>query len=134
MKAQMIWHPGRVTHPLYKEQPSNHSSSVASLDLSAFAEFDNAPPEVWKHELHEIIDQVIERTRNKRNTAEAREETLAIYTNILRAQYASNEVTLRLDELIPAFVKCFKAGSTEREAIYALKGMHRCYFHVTIQH
>lgn len=76
------------------------------------------------------MDQVIERTRNKRNTAEAREETLAIYTNILRAQYASDEVTLRLDELIPAFVKCFKAGSTEREAIYALKGTLSCRLYV----
>lgn len=68
------------------------------------------------------MDQIIERTRNKRNTGEAREETLAVYTNILRAQYASEEVTLKLDEIVQALVKCFKSGSTEREAIFALRG------------
>ncbi|KAF2427212.1 hypothetical protein EJ08DRAFT_593172 [Tothia fuscella] len=106
-----------------EDEEESDELAVASLDLTAFAQFDEALPEVWKRELHEVMDQVVERTRNKRNTAEAREETLAIYSNILRAQYASDEITLRLDELIPSFVKCFKSGSTERESIYALKAL-----------
>ncbi|KAF2399569.1 hypothetical protein EJ06DRAFT_522448 [Trichodelitschia bisporula] len=87
-------------------------SSVASLDLNRFADFDNAPPEVWQHEVSECIEQIIERSRNKRNTTEAREETLAIYTNIVASQYAGEGVELRVDELVPALVKCFKSGST----------------------
>jgi hypothetical protein len=96
--------------------------SVASLDLN-FLEMEKAAPEVWKHELYEVMEQVIERTRNKRNTGEAREEILAIYANVLRAQYASEEVSLKLGELIPALIKCFKSGNTEREAIFALRAL-----------
>jgi hypothetical protein len=96
--------------------------SVASLDLN-FAALEHAAPEVWRHELNEVMDQVIERTRNKRNTGEAREEILAIYANVLRAQYASDEVSLKLGEIIPALIKCFKSGNAEREAIFALRAL-----------
>jgi hypothetical protein len=88
-----------------------------------FTELENAAPEVWKRELSEVIDQVIERTRNKRNTGEAREEILAIYTNILRAQYAAEEVSFKLGEIISALIKCFKSGNSEREALFALKAL-----------
>ncbi|TLD38738.1 putative phosphatidate cytidylyltransferase [Venturia nashicola] len=101
------------------------ASSVASLDLGtgSFAQFDSAPEEVWQHELREISEQIIERSRNKRNTGEAREEIMAIYTNILRAQYAAEEVGADLAELVPALLKSVKAGSGEREAVFALRAL-----------
>jgi Interferon-related developmental regulator (IFRD) len=97
--------------------------SVASLDIGFVHTFDQAPPEVWTHELAECIEQIIERSRNKRNTAEAREEQLAIYSSILKAQYAADEVQPKLDELLPALLKCFRSGSGEREAVFALKAL-----------
>jgi len=102
--------------------------SVASLELGsgAFSQFDTAPTEVWQHELHEISEQIIERSRNKRNTGEAREEILAVYTNILRAQYAAEEVEPQLGELVPALLKSIKAGSGEREIVFALRGEFHC--------
>ncbi|QDS70986.1 hypothetical protein FKW77_007537 [Venturia effusa] len=101
------------------------ASSVASLDLGtgSFAQFDAAPEAVWQSELRDISQQIIERSRNKRNTGEAREEIMAIYTNILRAQYAAEEVEADLAELVPALLKSVKAGSGEREAVFALKAL-----------
>src|ERR1700761_753627 len=98
----------------------NNFFSVASLDIASFSQFDHALPEVWKHELREISEQIIERSRNKRNTSEGREELLAIYANILRAQYAAEEVEPQLGELIPALLKSFKSGGSEKEAVFAL--------------
>ena len=57
------------------------TSSVASLDLNAFATYEKAAPDVWQSELRDVIEQIIERSRNKRNTAEAREEMLLKYRN-----------------------------------------------------
>jgi hypothetical protein len=98
------------------------ASSIASLDLNRFHEFDNAAPEVWQQELDECTEQIIERTRNLRNTAAAREEILAIYCSILQAQFAADEVSPKLGELIPALLKCIKNGS-ESEILGALRGM-----------
>lgn len=98
-------------------------ASVVSLDLSTFSTYDQAAPDVWQSELRNVSDQIIERSRTKRNTAEAREEILAVYTNILRAQWASEEVEPLLADLIPALLKCFRAGSGEGETQYALKAL-----------
>ena len=98
------------------------ASSIASLDLNRFHEFDNAAPEVWQQELDECTEQIIERTRNLRNTAAAREEMLAIYCSILQAQFAADEVSPKLSELIPALLKCIKTGN-ESEILGALRGM-----------
>ena len=65
------------------------TSSVASLDINTFSTYEKASEDVWKTELRNVMDQIIDRARTKRNTAEAREEVLMVYTNILRAQYAS---------------------------------------------
>ena len=98
------------------------ASSIASLDLNRFQEFDNASPEVWQQELDECTEQIIERARNLRNTAAAREEMLAIYCSILQAQFAEDEVSPKLGELIPALLKCIRTGD-ESEILGALRGM-----------
>lgn len=48
---------------------------------------------------------------------------MAIYTNILRAQYAAEEVEADLAELVPALLKSIKAGSAEREVVFALRAL-----------
>lgn len=102
------------------------TSSIASLDLNRFHEFDNAAPEVWQQELDECTEQIIERTRNLRNTAAAREEILAIFCSILQAQFAADEVSPKLSELIPALLKCIRTGN-ESEILGALKGVSLLY-------
>jgi len=107
------------------------ASSIASLDLNRFLQYDNAAPEVWEQELGGCCEQIIERSRNMRNTGAAREEILAIYVSILQAQYAVEEVSTQVDQLIPAFLKLIRSGSTEAEVLLTLKGMlfgfHGCY-------
>lgn len=121
---QTSWQAGSYIY-MCTTSVSDPAGSVASLDLGtgSFAQFDNAPEEVWQSELREISEQIIERSRNKRNTGEAREEIMAIYTNILRAQYAAEEVEADLPELVPALLKSVKAGSGEREAVFALRAL-----------
>jgi len=97
------------------------ASSVTSLDLNRFQEFDNAAPEIWQRELDECTEQIVERTRNLRNTAAAREEMLLIYCSILQAQFVADEVSPKLGELIPALLKCIRTGS-ESEILGALRG------------
>jgi hypothetical protein len=99
------------------------NSSVASLDLSGFSSWERATPEVWQHELREVSEQIIERSRTKKDTTEAREQMLVVYTNILRAQYSAEELDAQLADLIPALLKCFRSGSAEAESIYALKAL-----------
>lgn len=106
-----------------EDEDEDLNSSVASLDLGGGRTWGNEAPDVWQHELSAVMEQIIERSRNKRNTAEGREEMLLVYTNILRSQYAEDEVLQVSAELVPALVKCFKAGSGEKEAIYALKAL-----------
>ncbi|KIW08867.1 uncharacterized protein PV09_00791 [Verruconis gallopava] len=105
------------------DEDDDLNSSVASLDINAFSTYERAAPDVWQHELHEVGEQIIERSRTKRNTAEAREEMVVVYTNILRAQFAAAEIEPQLADLIPALLKCFRAGSTETESVYALKAL-----------
>lgn len=93
------------------------------MDINTFSTYEKAAPDVWQSELRDVSDQIIERSRTKRNTTEAREEILVVYTNILRAQYASDEIQSLLADLIPALLKCFRAGSAEGETIYALKAL-----------
>ena len=54
------------------------NSSVASLDVNAFSTYERAAPDVWQNELREVSDQIVERSRTKRNTAEAREEVVVV--------------------------------------------------------
>jgi len=115
--------PSRQVSEDEEDDSDELASSVASLDIASFSQFDHAPPEVWKHELREISEQIIERSRNKRNTSEGREELLAIYANILRAQYAAEEVEPQLGELVPALLKSIKSGGSEKEAVFALKAL-----------
>jgi len=109
------------------------ASSIASIDLSRFHQYDTAAPEVWELELDGCSEQIIERSRNMRNTSAGREEMLAIYVSILQAQYAVEEVSPKVNELVPAFLKLIKSGSTEAEVLLALKGMS-FGFHVVVIH
>ena len=106
-----------------RAQNADIDHSLASLDLGAFRDYGDAAPDVWTGELSECMEQIVQRSRNKRNTAEAREEQLAIYASILRAQYAADEVQPKIDELVPALVKCFRSGVGEHEAVYAMKAL-----------
>jgi len=105
------------------DESDDLTSSVASLDIKEFSKYEKADAEVAFSDLRDVSEQIIERTRTKRNTTEAREENLAVYTNILRAQYAPGEIDPLLADLIPALLKCFRAGSAEGETIYALKAL-----------
>lgn len=98
-------------------------SSTSSLDLGDLQQYDDAAPEIWQQELDECSEQIIERARNMRNTGAAREQMLGIYINILRAQYAADEVSSKLGDLIPALLKIIKISTEEKEILLALKAL-----------
>lgn len=69
-------------------------------------------------EVYEVIDGLVER---KRSSAEGREERLAFLAHGLSGRVCDREVKGRMGELLPALLKCVKAGEREREVVLALR-------------
>ena len=78
--------------------------------------------EVWKQELGDRIEEIIDR---KRSSIQGREAALGSYIHFLMSRYAYDEIEKKLSELIPAFLKSVKAESSEKETCLALKGVLR---------
>jgi len=76
--------------------------------------------EIWKQELGDRIEEIIDR---KRSSVQGREAALASYIHFLMSRYAYDEIEKKLSELIPAFLKSVKAESSEKETCLALKGV-----------
>ena len=66
------------------------------------------------------MEQIIDR---KRSSVQGREESLSSYVRILTAHYAKEEVGSRASELVTAFLKSIKAESSEKETVFAMKGI-----------
>ena len=78
--------------------------------------------EIWKQELGDRIEEIIDR---KRSSIQGRETALGSYIHFLMSRYAYEEIEKKLSELVPAFLKSVKAESSEKETCLALKGMSR---------
>jgi hypothetical protein len=78
--------------------------------------------EIWKQELGDRIEEIIDR---KRSSIQGREAALGSYIHFLMSRYAYDEIEKKLSELIPAFLKSVKAESSEKETCLALKGTLR---------
>jgi hypothetical protein len=78
--------------------------------------------EIWKQELGDRIEEIIDR---KRSSVQGREAALGSYIHFLMSRYAYDEIEKKLSELIPAFLKSVKAESSEKETCLALKGVLR---------
>lgn len=95
------------------------SSSVNSIDdmLSADALDDGS--EAWKQELHDRVEEIIDR---KRSSVQGREQTLGAYIHFLMSRYTFDEIDNKTSELLPALLKSIKADSSERETSLSLRG------------
>lgn len=76
--------------------------------------------DTWAQDLHNRIEEIIDR---KRSSAEGREHTLMAYNHYLMARYCYDEIEGKISELYPALCKSIKAGTGEKEACLALRGM-----------
>lgn len=97
------------------------SFSIASNDDIVPSEDTDAPPDAWRQELGDRMEQVIDR---KRSSVQGREENLAAYSYILTLQYARDEIHSKLGELVPAILKSVRSESSEKETVAALKGVN----------
>jgi hypothetical protein len=76
--------------------------------------------ELWKQELGDRIEEIIDR---KRSSVHGREAALGAYNHFLMSRYAYDEIERKMSELIPAFLKSVKAESSEKETCLALRGL-----------
>lgn len=93
--------------------------SVNSFDELRPEDID-APEDAWVSQLNERMEHLIER---KRSSVQGREESLSVLSHLLMAHYAQRHVRPKLNELVPALVKCAKGGQSDNETILALKAL-----------
>ena len=98
----------------------SHGNSTNSIDDILNQQDLDAPPDAWRSDLNTRIEQIIDR---KRSSVQGREESLAFYTGILIAHYAKDDVESRIDELITGILRSVRAESSERETVFALRGV-----------
>ena len=75
--------------------------------------------DVWKQELGDRIEEIIDR---KRSSVQGREAALAQYVYMLMSRFANDQIQSKTSELFPAFLKSIKADSSEKETSLALRG------------
>ncbi|QIW94872.1 hypothetical protein AMS68_000390 [Peltaster fructicola] len=97
-------------------------SATNSIDeMLASPDVESDPfSDTWMAELHDRIEQICDR---KKSSVQGREESLNAFSLILMRHYAQSFIRSRTTELIPAIIKCVKAGQTEREVVLALKAL-----------
>ena len=76
--------------------------------------------DAWIADLGDRINEICDR---KRSSVQGREETLQAFNLDLTRHYAQEEIKSKIDELLPAILKCVKSGQTERETVLALKAL-----------
>lgn len=96
------------------------SFSANSIDEVLAGEDTETSPDVWKAELADRIEEVLDR---KRSSIQGREATLAGYIRILTSRYAEEEIRGKETELVASFLKSVKLETSEKEAILAIKAL-----------
>jgi hypothetical protein len=95
-------------------------SSHSIDELIASAADDDLPQEAWIADLENRINEICDR---KRSSVQGREETLQHFNMDLTRHYAQEEITLKINALMPNIMKSIKSGHTERETVLALKAL-----------
>lgn len=95
------------------------SSSINSIDaLLESDDFNEQATDVLKQELHDCIDELLDR---KSSNKHSREEALTTYVRILTAHHIADTLFGRVPDLLAAFSRSVKAETTERETSLALR-------------
>lgn len=105
------------------------SRSTNSIDDILNSEDADVPTDAWKAELHNRVEQIVDR---KRSSTEGRTESLNAYAHILMARFAKDDIESRVDELLPSILRSIKSETSERETISALRG--KCFCTELIRH
>jgi hypothetical protein len=95
-------------------------SSVNSIDEALASADHNVNLDVWKEELSERIEQILDR---KRSSVAGREESLAAYCRLLTYRFLGEELEGKVDGLVAAMLKSIKTEPSEKEAAHALKAL-----------
>ena len=93
--------------------------SVNSIDEILATEDLDQPVDVWKAELADRIEEIVDR---KRSSVQGRETSLMAYVRMLTAHYAEDEIRAKDVEIVASICKSIKTESSEKETILALKG------------
>jgi translation elongation factor EF-1beta len=93
-----------------------HSSIDELLSEGA----DDTPQDALTADLYQRIEQILDK---KRSSTEGRELTLNAFTTDLIRHYSKPEIQSRMSDLLPAVLKCVKAGQSEREIALGLKAI-----------
>ena len=110
-----------VIDPTYATRRANVLlNSTNSIDDILNGDDVDVPPDAWKSELHNRVEQIVDR---KRSSTEGRAESLRAYAHILMARYANDEIEDRVNELLPSILRSIRQETTERETVSAIKGM-----------
>lgn len=97
------------------------SSSINSIDaLLESDEFNEQATDVLKQELHDCIEELLDR---KSSNKHSREDALTTYVRILTAHHIADALFGRVPELLSAFSRSVKAETTERETTLALRAI-----------
>lgn len=94
--------------------------STNSIDELVAPGDPDAPPDAWMKELSDRINRIVDR---KRGSVQGTEDSLSVFTLLLMAHVAQQEVRSHMGELVPALLRSVKAGQTERETVLALKAL-----------
>lgn len=104
---------------------SDDESEVSDWGNSSIDELlsegaDDTPQDALTADLYQRIEQILDK---KRSSTEGRELTLNAFTTDLIRHYSKPEIQSRMSDLLPAVLKCVKAGQSEREMALGLKAI-----------
>lgn len=74
----------------------------------------------WQQTLDDRMEEIIDR---KRSSVQGRETSLAQYCYLLMSKYSDAQISPKMGELIPAFLKSIKVDSSEKETSLALRAL-----------
>ncbi|KAL5404567.1 hypothetical protein PMIN03_009053 [Paraphaeosphaeria minitans] len=94
--------------------------STNSIDDILNSEDADVPTDAWKAELHNRVEQIVDR---KRSSTEGRAESLNAYAHILMARFAKDDIEGRIGELLPSILRSIKSETSERETVTALRAL-----------
>ena len=92
----------------------------SSIDELLSEGADDTPQDALTADLYQRIEQILDK---KRSSTEGRELTLNAFTTDLIRHYSKPEIQSRMSDLLPAVLKCVKAGQSEREIALGLKAI-----------
>lgn len=93
--------------------------SVNSIDEVLSGEDAELQAPIWKADLGDVIEQILDR---KRSSAASREESLTSFNRLAMGKFVKDEIHSKMEEILSAILKSVKANSGEKEAVLALKG------------